>query len=112
MHGLSQDIDLTFLEGRTLKEVVGNEHQVRIIFDDHVEISLECDCEVDGTILPLSKIPEALATMVGKEVEYSDYTRQGGVRITFASGMEVVFLDGNEEYESYNITWESGTIVV
>jgi len=112
MYGLSQDIDLTFLKGRTLEEVVGDEYQVRIIFDDHVKISLECDCEVNGAVLPLDSVSDALATMVGRVVKSSEHTGQGGVRITFTSGGEVVFLDGNHEYESYNITWKSGTIVV
>ena len=109
---LSQDVDLTFLEGRTLKEIVGDEYQVRIIFDDQVEISLECDCEVNGTVFPLAKASDALVTMVGRKVKSSNHTGQGGVRIAFTSGGEVVFLDGNQEYESYNITWRSGTIVV
>lgn len=112
MHGLSTDVDLTFLNGRTLTSVHGDEYQVRLVFDDDVEASLECDCQVNGVLAPIGEVSDALASLVGKRVLAATHAGNGGVRLAFGPEDEVVLLDSSEEYESYTITSKSGTIVV
>lgn len=112
MFGLSPEIDLAFLVGRSVREVHADAYQVRIVFDEGLEIAIECECEVDGAVLSLEDLGPALSSFVGRSVQKAEHRGSGSVLLTFDLGRSLALLDANEQYESYNITWKGGSIVV
>ncbi|NVB41873.1 hypothetical protein G6O69_28835 [Pseudenhygromyxa sp. WMMC2535] len=112
MHGLSIDTDLAFLVGRNLQAIAGDDYQMRLVFDEGVEITLECDCEIDGTRTPLPAQAQALSPFVGCSIRSHEHGGDGSVRLVFDRLGELTLLDANKEFESYNISWKGGTIVV
>lgn len=112
MHRLSTDTDLSFLVGRTFQEIAGDNYQVRLVFDEGVEIALECECEVDGVRTPLGAQEQVLSPFVGRSIRDFEHCGDGRVRLSFDPLGVLTLLDSGKEFESYNITWKGGTIVV
>lgn len=112
MYGLSTEIDLAFLVGHTLREVHPGAYQVRMVFDRDLEIAIECECRVDGAMRSLEDLAAALSPFVGRSVKEAEHRGNGSLHLTFELGGALTLLDGNEQFESYNISWNGGSIVV
>lgn len=48
MYGLPADINLEFLVGRELIQVAVGLHEIVLVFDDNVSISIESHCAIGG----------------------------------------------------------------
>lgn len=112
MYGLSTEIDLAFLVGHTLHEVHPGAYQVRMVFDRDLEIAIECECRVDGAMRSLDELAAALSPFVGRSVQQAEHRGNGSLQLAFELSGVLTLLDGNGQFESYNITWSGGSIVV
>jgi hypothetical protein len=118
MYGLNKNIDLTFLKGRELIQIVIGIYQIIFHFDEEVKISAEAKFEHVSKEESCVWRPEApaLATsavkLLGSTVQSVDWQEDGTLKLAFSNGDQLIVYDSSSEYESYAITCPGRTIVV
>jgi hypothetical protein len=120
MHGLRQDIDLSFLYGRELVQLAIGLYQIILRFDEEVAISVEGEFRYfDGQDEwawrpePGSSLCAAhVASSLGMTIDSVRGDANGTLVLVFSNSHRLTLMDANKEYESYDITRAGQTIVV
>jgi hypothetical protein len=109
MYGLPDDVDLTFLAGRSLEGVRFSLHRIQLDFDGNVWIEVEGDLSLNGRMV--REEPGALRELLEHAVEAVSREGDGDLVLKFGSNSLRV-LDSNSAYESYTIGRAGSQIVV
>ena len=120
MYGLSEDIDLSFLQDRELEHVTIGVYQVWFGFDKEVTISVESQFRYfDGQRVWVwqpetgaAQIAAQTLSLLGAKIEKCQGHANGTLELTFPNGRLLTFLDPSSQYESYQITRPGQTIIV
>jgi hypothetical protein len=118
MHGLTADIDLSFLTGRELIQVAVGRYQVIFAFDENVAISVESTYEFhNGSGISVwtpgtTQATAAALALLGATVTNARVKADGTLTLNFTGERSLVILNSNEKCESYQITKPGDTIVV
>ena len=120
MFGLSQSIDLSFLNGREVAQVAIGVYQIIFGFDDDVRISVErqfsyFDGEREWVWRPepgTSQIAAQTLNLLGTTIESYEGQPNGTLELFFSNGSRLTLLDSSSQYESYIIRRPGRTIVV
>lgn len=120
MHGLRENVDLSFLKGRELIQLCVGHYQTIFKFDEDVAISVEGEFRYSDGQDELIWRPEpgspALAarvtTLLGAIVKNLESNASGTLTLIFSNGRRLIVIDSSKEFESYTITRPGQTIVV
>ncbi len=120
MHGLKKEIDLRFLIGRELIQVVIGLYQASFRFDKDIAISVEgefiyFDGQAEWTWrsdADAAQIAARTVSLLGATIQSFDGQENGTLSLVFSNGQRLTVLDSSKEYESYDITRPGQTIVV
>lgn len=111
MYGLSSEIDLGFLVGREVLQVVVGAFQVIVHFDSDVSLSIEGDCQVSGSTFGSGiDAGRQLLGLIGKSVTAASAINERHLELKFED--EVLRVLDDERGESFTITSPGNTIVV
>ena len=118
MYGLPKDSDLSFLLGKELIQICLGLHERMLHFYEDITITLECEVKVsnlkdDGGEACASCPGDAeLLKILGSRI--TGVTNKGGgeLALTFSNGSILMMFDSNSDYESYQISGPTGTIIV
>jgi hypothetical protein len=116
--GLPQGKDMSFLVERELIQVCIGLHQVILVFDGDISISLECEfylthgSEIGEEAKSSNSSKTALAKLLGSHI--TSVTNRGGreLGLFFSGGLCLRILDSNSDHESYQISLPTETIIV
>jgi len=118
MYGLPTNMDLSFLLGKELIQVCIGTFQSILRCGGGACSSLECEYRVfrmsgdgDGTSAPCSSA-DGLTAILGRKIVGVTNNGGGELAITFSNDSVLVIYDTNTEYESYQISDRTCTIVV
>jgi hypothetical protein len=109
MYGLPDDVDLSFLVGRTLEGVRFSLHRIQLDFDGNVWIEVEGDLSLNGKMA--REDPGVLRELLEHAVDMASREGDGDLVLKFGSN-SLRILDSNSAYESYTIGREGSQIVV
>jgi len=120
VYGLGRDIDLSFLKGRLVEQVVIGVYQIAFGFDEDVRISVEGQFDYfDGQRKWVwkpesggSQIAAKTVTLLGSTIMRFESQANGTLELFFSNGCKLTILDSSKEFESYDITRPGQTIVV
>jgi len=120
MYGLNNEIDLSFLAGRELIQLAIGVYQIQFGFDEDVRISVESefryfDGQSESTWRPEPGSPLVAAravALLGASIETFESNADGTLTLAFSNKHRLTILDSSREYESYDITRPSQTIIV
>ena len=118
MNGLPKNKDLTFLLGKELIQVCVGLHQKIIRFDGETSITLECEYKVlnvevdEGEVSTSCSGTAKLLKILGSRITGVTNEGSGELSIAFSNGSVLVVYDSNSEYESYQLSDPTQTIVV
>jgi hypothetical protein len=120
MYGLSQDVDLKFLNARQVEQVRIGEDEVIFVFDEDVTITAYSqfgfsDGQKEWTWKPepdAAQIAARTVSLLGSTIESFVGQENGTLSLAFSNGQRLTFLDSSKEYESYDITRAGSTIMV
>jgi hypothetical protein len=114
---LKQDVDLSFIMGRELNQVAIGLYQVQFHFDDTVTVSVEDSFTYerldrkDSWKAGQLNVAGLTAELVGSVVK--DVRANGSeLELTFANGHRLLIWAEPSPYESYQISYRGGLIVV
>lgn len=113
MYGLESSTDLTFLIGKELTQISYGLYQLILRLDPDVTISIESGvrlqaARVDGA----PKQAAALSAMLGACIVHIENLGQGQLLLRFSNNQEIVLLDGNDDAESYTVSYGASAFVV
>ncbi len=119
MYGLPSDIDLSFFCGTTLSEVRVTTNDMILTLDEgdvelHIESPIRC-AYPDGMDRRYDSLPEAASTvaiLLAQTVVSAEGDTDGTLNLGFSGGGHLYVYDDSDHYESYNISYGEGTIVV
>ena len=120
MHGLRNDIDLSFLNARELIQVAIGVYQVQFGFDEDVMLYVESqfnyfDGQDEWIWKPepgAAQIAARTVSLLISTIQNFDRQENGTLTLMFSNGGRLTILDSSREYESYQITRPGQTIVV
>src|SRR5215470_1745864 len=112
MHGLSSDIDLSFLKGRELGQVAIGQYQVQFGFDEDVRISVEgqfsyFDEHGESVWTPSPDavtVASKTVALLGATIESFHAQPNGTLVLNFSNAHQLILVDSSKEFESYDIT--------
>lgn len=119
MHGLSKDIDLTFMVGACLDQVCIGHAVVILNFSSQLSITIESEfilSTVDGREISIS--PEHVATqkqlvdLLDQCIDSAENLGNGYVVLALSGGAKLHLTDNNKSYEPYTIDSPNNMIVV
>ncbi|HZW31910.1 MAG TPA: hypothetical protein VFF52_14455 [Isosphaeraceae bacterium] len=109
MHGLSRDVDLSFLCGQECIQVCVGMYQVILHLGESVHLSIESRCRLNGAVV---KKYDRLCRLVGQTVVEAQNEGCGSIAIKFSKGDILEITDDNQSYESYQISAPGIAIIV
>lgn len=120
MHGLSKNIDLTFLNGRLVEQVAIGVYQIIFGFDEDVRIATYMQFSYfDGHGEWIWKpepggvqVAARTVALLGATVEIFKAEENGTLTLAFSNGHRLTIPDSSQEFESYDITRPGETIIV
>jgi len=120
MHGLRNDIDLSFLNARELIQVAIGVYQIQFGFDEEVVIYVESqfsyfDGQDEWIWQPgpgAAQIAARTVSLLNATIMNFDRQENGTLTLKFSNGGRITILDSSRDYESYQITRPGETIVV
>jgi hypothetical protein len=120
MYGLSNHVDLSFLNGRELIQVAIGTYQIQFGFDEDVMIYVESqfnyfDGHHEWIWKPESgsaQIAARTVSLLTATIQNFDRQENGTLTLAFSNGGRITLLDSRREYECYQITRPGQTIVV
>lgn len=118
MYGLPQNINLDFLLNKQLIQACFGICEVILHFDGETSITLECNFAVtrlsdDDQEIPASSLGSSgILKLLGTQI--IGLVNNGGseLKIIFSNQYIIIIYDSNSDYESFQITHPSRTIVV
>lgn len=110
MYGVPPDLDLSRFHGATLLEIAVGAFQVRLRFEQPLEVAIEGDWEVHERDGAISSSIDRLRTVVGKSVISTEVRAPRSIVLDFDGGTRVEIYDSAEHYESFSI--EPGPVIV
>lgn len=118
MHGLSKDVDLSFLLGKKLAQFRCARDILILWFDEQIEISIESRVYYHDR-LGISVIFDnyfigvaAMAGLFANSIIDVTASEDGTVILSFSNGDTLELRDDNKHYESYQIKHGNDLIVV
>jgi hypothetical protein len=118
MYGLTESIDLSFLNGRELIQIAIGRYQVIFAFDEQVTISVESSYEfrseagISVWTPGATQAAAAVLGLLGAIVTKAQGMTDGTLTLIFAGEKSIVILDTSKTFESYQINKPGSTIVV
>jgi hypothetical protein len=117
MFGLAKEKELDFLLGVELLQICFGTHQVILKFENDVEVSLECDCQVIPKQLhwlAAYEMPAAanILGLLGQKIVETSNFGDGELAWKFSGGNTLLVRDSNEAAESYQIMSRDQRIIV
>jgi len=119
MYGLDKDTDFSFLSEKQLEQVCFGWVSMRLNFDGHTTLVLECTLKhgtKDGQVSPGDTSEpiscSSLLTLLASSVKRADIIGEGDIELFFSSGDKVRIYDSNDSTESYHFTFPGGMIIV
>ena len=120
MYGLKRDLDLNFLKGLELTQILVSLFSVRFGFDKDVTINVTgefryFDGQAEWVWNPepgKSDTASRTLDLLDRTVENLEWHEDGTLRLSFANGHRLTMLDNSREHESYEITWPGQKIIV
>ena len=119
INGLPADLDLSPLIGREVGFVGFGQHQVQLGFDgDNVHISIESDYAVRGRDGREQRFVAArdgaapLVALLGSTVAAASGSTDGTLTVAFTSGATLTIYESDDPYESYQLHFGEGLIIV
>ena len=118
MYGVSEDLDLSFLEGTSLVQVRLGQYDIQFHFHPRGEIGVQGELEFrgpSGAVLEFG-LPEALhsstnlGVVIGVVLSKVSIRPPRSIVLRFESGHEIELFDSSESYESFQIA--PGNIIV
>ena len=118
MYRLSKDVDLGFLVGVELHQVCVGKNEVILNFDHDVRITILSDFAVGNRDAPFTKYHDAstgaiaLLPLLHCTVSHAKATDEGGLLLTFGSGVRLEVFDDSDQYESFWIAHGEQQIII
>jgi len=117
MYGLDANQTFEFLEGGRLVQLCVGENELIFRFEGDVTLVVESDLRLhDGEKdhLCSSSVEAARAALglVGDRIKSAHSLPPGTLRLEFDSARWIEIYDSSSEFESYQLTWQHGAIVV
>jgi len=119
MYGLDESEDLSFMLGKELQQVAVGQYQVILHFTDDLGIYIGSGCRwinTDQESVEMSgdspELTKNLVFLLGQKIEKTENLGEGTLQLTFSEGSQLLLFDDLENYESYQIWWKDGEIIV
>jgi hypothetical protein len=118
MHGITGDLDFSFLKDKELIQIAIGQFQVQFHFRGDIGVSVENTFvyhSADGLIVwHPNEIAAAAAPLklLGKSVTRVKTDPPTTLWLEFENGERLAVVDGSREYESFTVTRPGQTIVV
>ena len=117
MYGLPEDEDLSFLLGKELLQVCGGLHETILNFNEGTSITLQCEYALHGADDKSDAVAQLAASrrlldLLGFRIAKVSNVGKGSLAVTFSDGSVLSIHDSNSQYESYEISDPTKTIVV
>ena|SRR5258708_4425785 len=118
MHRLPKETDLSFLLGKTVEQVCLGQFQTQVhlnaasisIEGKHALILAEENREI---VWERSAFPaDGISKLLGQTLSRVSVIEDGTIDLSFSSGDRLLVFDDSDQYESYQITCGSLTIIV
>lgn len=114
MYPLEKNIDLSFLIGRTLRQVCVESHQVLLNFDQDLTITVEEDCllSIGADLKAISANnpmeSKELALLLDQKIEQAKPVDEANLLLEFSGARHLTLLGASDKYECYSIIdWEN-----
>jgi hypothetical protein len=107
VYGLEPGLDLSFWSGASLDQVAIGLHQVQLIFDQQISLSVEGDYRVGDasemvTFSDATSGASHIVRLLGLNVLRAIDAGQGVLRVEFSGGLFFEAVDSSDLFESYN----------
>lgn len=117
MYGLDARQDLGFLDNCVLLQVGIGENEIVFRFSGDVVLVVESDFQIDDGIESVSysnpiEAAGMAAKLVGGTVISAQATPSGNLRINLVGHRSIEVVDSSENFESYQLEWPGGSLVV
>jgi Family of unknown function (DUF6188) len=119
VYGLPDDFALPSFRGARLVQIAIGQHQVQLNFDgDSRSVCIESKYTLEDPTRGREEFTDMpggaaqLAALLGTHLDDVSGTRDGTLKLSFATGITVVIFDDSSHYESYQIRDGDRLIVV
>jgi len=118
MYDLPKKMSFEFLEGRELELICFGPYAVTLHFGDHIQIQIEGAFEhagkhkADGELYSFPIHGSHLMRLLTQQVTAADAKRDGTLAIEFSNGDRLTIQGNVSPYESYNVRYPGGVVVV
>lgn len=113
MHGLSSPTDLRFFQGREVERIGVGQFQASVHFDGDLTLTIEGQCRLDRVeCAPGAGAGKHLLAVLGLVVASASCVDERHLALRFDNGTELLVLEDDDPFESFNITGPAIHIVV
>jgi hypothetical protein len=118
MYGIPDDIDWSFLTGKPLEQVAIGIADVQLHFFKDVTVSIQSDFDHFSKGKRLSAAPElskkatTLVSLLGSSINAVTTEARKTLILVFSNGDMLRVYDSSDHYESFNITYPGGDMII